>query len=561
LFLFPDASASGFFFFRQECYNGDVDKEEKTYIHVGNSSELTGSDRRWYRFFEILPGLLSWSTLVGMVFLSWQKPLWAAVFIIIFDLYWLIKTVFLSFHLRANHKRLRLHMATDWQEKVLGLERKEIFLNPPASKEELLSLEKGGREGFSTQIYQLVILPFYKESEEVVRETLQALVASRWPKDRMFVVLGREERAGGDAPEIAARLEKDFSARFGGFLVVAHPADIAGELPGKGSNIAFAARDAVLRLIDARKIPHTDVLVSAFDIDTHVYPDYFLCLTYHFFTAEDPHHSSFQPVPVYNNNIWEAPALSRVVATSSTFWQMMQQERPERLSTFSSHSMSLRSLVEVGYWQKNIVSEDSRIFWNHLLHYNGDYRVVPLSYPVSLDANIGNSLWQTILHVYKQQRRWTWGVENVPYLLFGFVKNKTMPARLKWYYGAVQLEGFWSLATNPLLIFMLGWLPLALGGTAFNETLLSYNLPRMTRTLMTIAMSGLIGSAIISFSLLPPRPPDYSWKRNFGMVLQWLLVPFTIVIFGAIPGLEAQTRLMLGGRWRLGFWVTPKHRK
>ena len=152
-------------------------------------------------------------------------------------------------------------------------------------------------------------------------------------------------------------------------------------------------------------------------------------------------------------------------------------------------------------------------------------------------------------------------VENIPYILFGFAKNKTIPTRLKWYYRAIQLEGFWGLATNPLLIFMLGWLPLALGGSEFNATLLSYSLPRMTRSLMIIAMSGLIGSALISLSLLPDRPAHYGWKRNLGMILQWLFVPITIVVFGAIPGLEAQTRLMVGGKWRLGFWVTPKHRK
>lgn len=506
-----------------------------SYLHVGNSAELLGADRRLYRFFEILPGLVSWGTLVGMVIVSWQKPVWAAVFIIIFDLYWLIKTVFLSLHLRANHYRLRQNMSTDWEKKLQDLNH-------------------------VPRIYQLVILPFYKESEEVIRETLEALAASRWPKERMLVVLGREERAGEDAAEIARRVEIAFGNSFAGLLVAVHPANLEGELLGKGSNVSYAAREAVLRLIDPRGIPYTDVLVSAFDIDTRVYPDYFLCLTYHFLIAEKPHRSSFQPVPMYNNNIWDAPALSRVVATSSTFWQMMQQERPERLTTFSSHSMSLQSLVEIGYWQKNIVSEDSRIFWNHLLYFNGDYRVVPLSYPISLDANIGRHLWQTAVHVYKQQRRWTWGVENIPYLLFGFLKNKEMPLRLKWYYAAIQLEGFWSLATNPLLIFMLGWLPSMLGGSAFNTTVLSYNLPRMTRTLMTIAMSGLVGSALISLSLLPERPLYYGWRRNLSMVLQWILVPFTIVVFGAIPGLEAQTRLMLGGKWRLGFWVTPKYR-
>lgn len=506
-----------------------------SYLHVGSAADLSGADRHLYRFFEVLPGLLSWSTLIGVVLMSWRVPVWAAVFIIVFDLYWLLKTAFLSLHLRANFRRLKKHLATDWETKLQELQ--------------------------TTHVWQMVLLPFYEEDENIIRGTLQALKDARWPKERMLVVLAGEARAGEKAVRIAARMKEEFEASFGGFLVTTHPANVQGELTGKGSNIAYAAREAVRLLVDARHIGHEYVLVSAFDSDTRVYSQYFLCLTYHFLTAEKPHRSSFQPVPVYNNNIWDAPAASRVVATSGTFWQMMQQERPERLTTFSSHSMSLQSLEDVGYWQKNIVSEDSRIFWNHLLYYNGDYRVVPLSYPVSLDANIGQNFRKTLVQVYKQQRRWTWGVENIAYVLFGFIKNKSIPARTKLYYVATQLEGFWSLATNPLLIFMLGWLPLMLGGAAFNTTLLSYNLPRLTRTLMIIAMTGLIGSAIISTALLPPRPRRYSVSRSIGMVFQWLLIPVTIIVFGAFPGLEAQTRLMLGGRFRLGFWVTPKHRK
>lgn len=129
------------------------------------------------------------------------------------------------------------------------------------------------------------------------------------------------------------------------------------------------------------------MLVSIFDIDTVLYPDYFNCLVWHFLEAEHPLKSSFQPVPIFNNNMWEAPALARVVAMSSTFWEMVQQERPERMATFSSHSVSFQALYEVGYWQRNMVSEDSRIYWNLLLANNGKYDVIPLSYPVSMDAN------------------------------------------------------------------------------------------------------------------------------------------------------------------------------
>lgn len=54
--------------------------------------------------------------------------------------------------------------------------------------------------------------------------------------------------------------------------------------------------------------------------------------------------------------------------------------------TFSSHSMSLRMLIDVGYWQKDIVSEDSRIFLQGLVHYHGRYRVTPIQGPARLDG-------------------------------------------------------------------------------------------------------------------------------------------------------------------------------
>ena len=158
---------------------------------------------------------------------------------------------------------------------------------------------------------------------------------------------------------------------------------------------------------------------------------YFACLTWHFLTAENPYKVSFQPVPLYNNNIWEAPALSRVAAMTSTFWQMIQQERVEKLVTFSSHSLSFKSLYEVGYWQKNMISDDSRIFWNLYLANNGDYGVVPLSYPVSMDANLAPSFFKTFKNIYKQHLRWMWGVENIPYIMFNFMKNKKIPLKKK----------------------------------------------------------------------------------------------------------------------------------
>ncbi len=499
-------------------------------FHVGRATDLEGKDRLLYRFFEMFPGVLSWTTLLGVVLLSFFAPEIAAYIIIAFSLFWLLKTIYLSVHVRHNWRRLRHSINTDWGERVSHLKHDHIR--------------------------HLVLLPYYKESYETVSYTVQKLAETTGDLKKLCIVLAPEERAGEEAVAIAKRILSEHQDTFGHIHIAVHPKDIPGEMPGKGSNIAYAAEEARVAILDTHNIPYEDVIVSALDVDTVVYPQYFQCLTWYFLTTEDPHTASFQPVPLYNNNIWDAPSFSRVAATSGTFWQMIQQERPEKLATFSSHAVSFKALHRVGYWQKNMVSEDSRIFWNLLFAHNGAYRVIPISYPVSMDANVADSSWETFKNIYKQNRRWTYGVENVPYILYHSIKNKTFPLRKRLHFCWIQIEGFWSLATHPLILFSLGWLPLLVGGREFSTTILSYNLPIVARTFLTLAMFGLIVSAIISTTLLPPRPQQYKKTRYVSMILQWILVPLTMIVFSAIPGLDAQTRLLFGKY--MGFWVTPK---
>lgn len=510
-----------------------MEYRDTPYFRVGRAGDLVGKDRILYRTLEILPGFLAWGTILGTIIASFLVPVWAAYFIIAFDLYWLLKNAYLSIHLRHNWKRIRHNLAIDWEKQLTNMKYDHIL--------------------------HMVILPYYTENLAVVDQSIRALTEVRYDLSKMAVVLASEESAGKDAYDVAQLMKEKYGDKFGYFLITTHPKGVPGEMAGKGSNISYAAEEARKSILDKNNISYDSVLVSAFDIDTVAYPDYFLCLTWYFLTTPNPHKVSFQPVPFYNNNIWQVPALSRVVAASSTFWQMIQQERPEKLATFSSHSVLFKSLYEIGYWQKNMVSEDSRIFWNLFLARNGDYSVIPISYPVSMDANLAPSFLQTTKNIYKQHRRWSWGTENIPYILFGFIKNKSIPFWKKVRIALVQIEGFWSLSTNPIMIFLLGWLPVVLGGDRFNVSILSYNLPFLTRNLMILSMLGLVLTAVIFISFLPPQPEKRGRFSKVYMALQWILIPFTILIFGAIPGLDAQTRLMFGKY--LGFWVTPKHRK
>ncbi len=487
------------------------------------------------RLFEFFPGTLSWSTLFLVVFLSWQKPVWIAFFIIIFDVYWLCKSIYLSFHLRSTFSRMKEAMKMNWRERL------DIFAHWKS-------------------IHHLVILPMATEPYEVVRDSFSSLAKSNYPLEKLLVVLAIEARAGAEARSTADRIIGEFSDFFPNLLATVHPSDLSGEIPGKGSNEAWSAKEAKEKMIDRLGIPYENVLVSVFDVDTQIYPEYFGCLAYNFLTSEHPQRSSYQPIPLFTNNIYQAPALARVISFSATFWQMMQQSRPERLTTFSSHAMPFKALMEIGYWQKDIVSEDSRIFWQCYLHYDGDWRVVPLFYNVSMDANVAPTFWGTMVNLYKQQRRWAWGAENIPYMFEGFRKNGKIPMSAKLYWSFHGIEGFHSWATNSLIIFALGWLPVLIGTGDFNQSVLSYNLPSITRYIMSFASLGIISSAILSVVLLPPKPEGIRLRHYALYLLQWALMPVTLILFGAFPALEAQTRLMLGGKYKLGFWVTPKGR-
>ncbi|MFA6551065.1 MAG: glycosyltransferase family 2 protein [Patescibacteria group bacterium] len=506
------------------------------FLKVAQAADLQGRDRFLYRVLEILPAFLSLGTLLALIIFSYLKPVGVAYFIIVFDVYWLILVFFLSLHLIAAYRELKKNIKIDWREKCQNL--------------------PGWQD-----LTQLVILPVYQESEEIIKACLDSIINEEYPLDKFIIVLTAEERAGEEQLEKCRRIVSEYKTKFKNFLFTAHPDGITGELKGKGANQGWAARLVKQEIIDPQKFDYDKIIVSVFDIDTVIRQGYFYRLVYAWLTVPNPLRTSYQPIPVYNNNLWESPFFSRVSSMSNTFWQMMQQVRQEKLATYSSHSMSFRALTEIDFWAPNMVSEDSRIFWHCFCHYNGDYRVEPLYFPVSMDVCMDKSNWRTIKNLYKQQRRWGWGVENMPYLVFNVIKRwQTMPKKEALSRIFVQIYGFHAWATNALIIAIIGWLPLIIGGTDFNATALSGNLPLVTRTLMTLAMFGLVLSAIISTLLLPKRPTKYGFGKIIEIIIQWIFLPVIIIVFGSFPALESQTRLALGGKWRLGFWVTPKQR-
>ena len=110
----------------------------------------------------------------------------------------------------------------------------------------------------------------------------------------------------------------------------------------------------------------------------------------------------------------------------------------------------------------------------------------------------------------------------------------------------------------PIIILVAGRLPLWLAQESQTETVLFQNAPHILAILMRVSMIGLIVTAILYTLMLPAKPKGYKKYNYLIMLLQWVMVPVTLILFGSIPATDAQTRLMLGGKFRLGFWVTEK---
>ncbi|MEA3248740.1 MAG: glycosyltransferase family 2 protein [Patescibacteria group bacterium] len=486
------------------------------------------------RWAEVLPGAAVWLTLILAIVMSRVAPIWVMYFIILFDMYWVLRVSYFVFLLLISWRRYRRDIKTDWLAKARVL------------------------PGFD-DTYHLIILPTLKEDIEVLRTTFRSIADVKYPiSERFIVVLAGEEADRENFLKNAEIIRREFGHLFFRFMATVHPKGLPGEIPGKGSNAHYAGH-RIKELVDELGIPYENIIVSTFDCDTCMHQQYFACVAYKYLTVPDPTRASYQPVALFNNNAWDASPVVRVGISGTTFWLMSELVRSERLFTFSSHSMSFRALVDVDFWERDIVSEDSRIFLQCMLHYDGDYRVVPIYIPVSMDMVQSETHGKSLVDFYKQQRRWAWGVEHFPYLIRRFRANPRIPLRKKLYYMFTLSEGMYSWATAPLLIFLLGYLPLWLAAEPVRANVFYQNTPHVLEMLMRLAMIGVIVSAVVGFALLPPRPSHKGRQNILIMILQWIMVPVTFVVFGSIPAIDAQTRLMLGKY--LGFKVTKKKRK
>ncbi|MDQ5943766.1 MAG: hypothetical protein QG675_534, partial [Patescibacteria group bacterium] len=406
-------------------------------------------DTRWfYRILEIIPGSITWTLLTAPILLSFFYPVAVAYFIIAFDIFWLLKSIRMSFSLVRGHQRSQEAASINWTDRLIELSNVEKSLSHVNAQLEL-AIERHAPKPYvnklkkevdrlellvehqtvlfdPTRITHCIIMPLYNESIDVIRPAIQALAKSNYNLKKILFVFSYEQRGGSGSKETAKQLEKEFGKTFGEYITYMHPDGIVGELKGKGANISFAGKK-ILQNIKKRGISPHDVVVTTLDCDHRVHPDYLSCLTYAYCTNPNRRHSSFQPLALFNNNIWDVPAPMRVIATSNSFWVMIESVRQGRLRNFASHAQSLDALEDTDFWSITSPVEDGHQFYRSYFTFNGNYMVEPLFIPIYQDAVLASSYPRTFVAQFKQLQRWAYGVSDFPYVVKNSIKNKEIP--------------------------------------------------------------------------------------------------------------------------------------
>lgn len=547
-------------------------------------------DQRWFiRFLEILPGALSWTALILPIVLSLTSPVWVAYFIIAFDLYWTIKSFRQGANLIRGYNRLHRAERIDWNARlswimnpVAALEdsklryatfitnlghmpRRNIIHRPSKEfvaarqmKDDVRALEVLTAHTHTMLdpklLYNVVFLATYNESLDILEPSVKALIEVDYPLSQLMLVIAYEERGGEQTKKNAEYLIKTYGSHFAYAKAIEHPDGMVGEVRGKGGNITFAGR-VFTRDMAERGVDPEHIIVTTFDSDHRASKNYFSYLSYLYATDPNRDHKSYQPIPMFYNNIWDVPAPMRVIAAGNSFWLLMETMRPHRLRNFAAHAQSLKALIATDYWSVTTIVEDGHQYWRSYFAYDGDHRVEPVFTPIYQDAVLADTYAKTFRAQYLQQRRWAWGVSDFPYAVRMAIRNKRIP----WSDKIVQLfrllEGHFSWATASIIITTVAWLPLVLNRHFAYQTL-AHQLPIITSRIMQIASIGIVITIYISLISLPPRPKRYRKSRSIAMAAQWILLPVTAILLGSLAAIDSQTRLMVGKK--LEFYVTEK---
>src|SRR5262249_41946250 len=200
----------------------------------------------------------------------------------------------------------------------------------------------------------------------ILAATLECLARQTVGGDRIAVVVAFEQRDPRAAVR-AARLTNQFARCFGEWLVTMHP-DLAGEVKGKSSNLAWAARRVEEQLIGTRRLDDRHLQVTVCDADSRLDRQYLAALGQHVVSHPDGRLHIFQPAILFYANHTRLPLLIRAVSSVFSLYSLARLAASHRLVPQSTYSLSWWAARRVAFWDLDVVPEVSHMFFKLSLH-------------------------------------------------------------------------------------------------------------------------------------------------------------------------------------------------
>ncbi len=486
------------------------------------------------RLLEILPGATTWIALTSPVWLSFTLPFAVAYLILIADVYWLITALRIGVLILVGFRKMEWAKKQNWLELL-----KQDFPNQ------------------WDKYYHLILIPTYKEPLGVLTPAYDAIKNSPYPKDKIFLAVGFEDRDDPEKIREATKYLGSLGKEIAGVFATVHPFGLPGEVPGPGSNRNWMINHAVSELAKMGIKPN-QVLTTTLDADFVIHPQFLAGALHKYLSLPQSvrDRRSLTGIFLYHNNYWQTPTPMRLMATGTSFWQLAEMVGSDKYINYSSLSMNLQSLLDIGLWMPDKVNDDSGFYWKAYYHYNGDYKVLPHFLPISADAVQDKTMLKTFQNQYLQIKRWAYGVEHIPFIVKQYFKKEVD----FWDKTDKLIFVIWGyLKWGFLAIFItFGSLLIPLANPNFKESVLSINLPIVSSWILTAAFLGLFATIYVHEKTAPKRPASWSFFKRTWSYIQWLLVPIILITISSIPAIDAQTSLMFGKR--LEFRVTNKAR-
>lgn len=492
------------------------------------------SDRN---FGHALPGALSWA-IAGLCVLG----------TILFPRVWLaVATVFIAYFI--GRMIITAGFSMYGERKIRDWGMRDFSVGEDAV----------GRFGFApSELRHVVVVPNYKEPEDILRRTLDGLAAQHRASERVIAVLGMEEREQGSR-EKGEALAAEYADKLLDVIVTVHPGNIPGEEAGKSSNEAWAARES-WTILSGRGFAAEMTTITSCDADSVLHPKYFSAVSA-FYAHDEQRHLRFWQAPLfYYNNIWQVPAPIRLTTWLSHAMQVAELAMPffDPLP-ISTYTLSVQLAERCGWWDPAVIPEDWHEYLNCMFESGEEIQTTSVFLPTMADATDGDGWREALSNRFHQVKRHAWGAEDVGYI-YGQLTRRPNTLRKSTIFRFTQVlhdhvmrvaSWFFLVSVYVLMAYYtklhwydLGW------HAAIAQNLI------VLRVLFTTGGAIMIGSIIFELWRCPP-PEGVSKMRTaleiFGL---WFTLPLLGFYLGTLPALEAQTRLMFN--IPLGYRVTPK---